>query len=122
MLRDKIVSIFITDPVKQVEFNLLTADKQLNMGIFLSEKGKEELAQKTVLGSEKHLYSAAEQFVVIAGKEEGVGVLQDQLKRSVLKHKEVVTQLKNKAASEYKTSYQEALDLIQKSQEKLQGL
>ena len=48
--RDKIVSFLISDPLKKAEFNLLAADKRLNSGIFLFNKGKEKykLALSTI--------------------------------------------------------------------------
>lgn len=121
-LRDKILSVLISDPIKRVEFNLLMADKRLNMGIFLSEKGKEELAESTVSKGEKYLFSATEQFAVLAVREKGLEVLTDRLKSAIAKHEEVVTQLKQKAADTHQAGYQASLDVVKDSEEKLQGL
>jgi len=48
LFRDRLLDIFIRDPQRKIEFDLLMADKRLNMGVFLAEKGKYELAAETV--------------------------------------------------------------------------
>lgn len=120
--RDRILAILIADPVKRVEFNLLMADKRLNMGIFLSEKGKEQLAESTISQGEEYLLTAVEQFGALAGKQQNLEVLTDKLKAAVVKHEAVVTQMKDKASKEYQKGYTASLQTIKTSQEKLQGL
>lgn len=122
VLRDRIVGILTADPVKRIEFNLLMADKRLNMGIFLSEKGKEELAESTISKGEKYLQQAVDQFAALFGKEKELGALLDQLKKSTDKHKEVITTLREKAEDTHQKGYQSSLDLLDKSTEILQGL
>src|SRR5581483_4884765 len=48
--RDKVVSVLISDPQKQAEFDLLQADKRLGAGIALLKKNKKDykLAESTI--------------------------------------------------------------------------
>lgn len=55
LFRDKLLNLFIRDPQRKLEFNLLMSDKKLNMGVFLIEKGKYELAYKTIKNGQKNL-------------------------------------------------------------------
>lgn len=119
--RDKLLSILITEPVKRIEFNLLMSDKRLNMAIFLSEKGKESLAESTASKAESYLLSSVSEFAILKTKQQGLTSLNDRLTRAVVKHNEAVTQLKNKTASQYQEGYQGSLNILKTSQEKLQN-
>lgn len=121
-LRDKILSILISDSVKRVEFSLLIADKRLNMGIFLSEKGKEELAETTVSKGEKYLNTAVDQFSLLKNKENGPDALLDKLKKSSIKHEEVIKSLKKKAAQAQQDGYESSLNIAKQSREKAFGI
>lgn len=58
--RDRIVGFLISDPLKKAEFNLLVADKRLNSGIFLFNKGKNKysLVISTVSKGENYFEEA----------------------------------------------------------------
>ncbi len=113
VFRDRVVGFLISDPVKQIEFNLLMADKRLNMGVFLSERGKEALAQTTISKSEKYLLQAVEDFGAIYGKREGLAVLREKLENATVKHEDVITKLSAKSPESYKAGYGESLTLVQ---------
>jgi hypothetical protein len=46
-LRDTVLSLLISNPVRKVKFYILMADKHLSMGVVLKEKGKPELAHNS---------------------------------------------------------------------------
>ena len=57
MFRDRVVSMFISDPVKKAEFNLLQADKRLQAGVYLlnKEAAQAELALTAISKGENYL-------------------------------------------------------------------
>lgn len=94
-LRDKLIDIFIADPFKKVEFSILQADKKLNAGVYLVQKGEEkwELAEKTILDSNKHYQDAFNK--IKDAKEQGADAktLNQKLKDSLIKRMEVLEEL-----------------------------
>ena len=54
-VRDWLLKIFISQPVRKTEFEMLLSDKSLNMAIFLADQGKKDLALKTLRISVDHL-------------------------------------------------------------------
>ena len=120
-IRDKLLSIFISNQVKQVEFNLLMADKRLNMGVFLSEKGKEALAETTVSKATKYFLDATEGYARLP-KETTSTVLFDRLTKSGNKHAVVIKQLRDKAPSAFIGGYNGSFEIINKSNLHLQNL
>ena len=120
VLRDRILDFLIKDPVKRIEFNLLMADKRLNMGIFLMEKGKPALAETTVSKGEKYFLKVVQG--VDKAKEQGREVGQEllnKIKRAALKHEEIVLELLEKAPDEQKVGFNTSLELTREIQEKL---
>ena len=120
-IRDKMLSVLISDPVKRVEFNLLMADKRLNMGILLSEKGKEALAETTVSKAEKYFLDAAEGFARLP-RESANGTLLDRLVRSGQKHADSVKQMRDKTSSAFVGGYGGSLEIVDKANLRLQNL
>ncbi|MCL5434803.1 MAG: DUF5667 domain-containing protein [Patescibacteria group bacterium] len=59
-LRDRIVSFFISDPLKKAEFDLLMADVRLNAAQYLFAKGenKYSLAETTISKGENYFYNS----------------------------------------------------------------
>lgn len=53
-LRDRIIEFLISDPIKKAEFDLLSADKRLAIGLALFEKKKFELAESTISKGENY--------------------------------------------------------------------
>ena len=102
--RDKIVSFLISDPLKKAEFNLLAADKRLNSGIFLFNKGKEKykLAISTVSKGENYFEDA----IAKAGEAKKKGLdTNDILRRlsdSAYKHQEVIKSFEKTAGQDFK--------------------
>ena len=111
-VRDRILGIMTINPVKRVEFNLLMADKRLQMGIFLSEKGKEKLAETTIAKGEKYLFVSAQEMAVLKPREDGLQGMLDRLNKAIIKHREAITQLKAKSSPEFQTGYDASLMVV----------
>lgn len=95
MVRDQILLLLITNPVRRVEFHILLADKHLNMGMFLMEKGDAPRAVETIAQGVKYLKKAEEHlFQIPGGGTPEVMSLKDRYEKSLLKHQELISSLK----------------------------
>lgn len=120
VFRDRLLDFLIKDPVKKMEFYLLMADKRLNMGKFLIEKGKPSLAETTVSKGEKYFLKVVEEMK--KAKEGGREISQDllgKIKTASLKHEEAILELLEKAPDEQKLGFNASLELVREIQEKL---
>lgn len=90
-LRDRVLDALITDPIRKSEFYLLQGDKRLQMGLFLVERGKTELAATTVLEGERFMEQAVTMLASVSDQgEEQVRGLADTMKAATGKHVEVL--------------------------------
>lgn len=123
ILRDRILDFLIRDPLKRTEFNLLMSDKRLNMGIYLTDKGKAELAEQTVSKGEKYFIKSLNELE--KAKEQGREVREDLLKKlesSLTKHEEVITTLQERSPENIKSGYESSLEIIKENQERLREI
>lgn len=120
-LRDKIMGFLIRDPLKKTEFNILMSDKRVIMGTQLIEKDKTELADKT-LNEANDFYLAALAQAANAKKQgrEISNDLKSRLTNSLAKHKEVLTEFKEKVPENYQEGYKKILELVNSAEAKLQ--
>lgn len=107
MLRDRIVGILISDPLKKAEFDLLQTDKRLNTGIYLlnKDKSKASLAQSTISKGENYFEEAIKN--VKEAKKQGMDTndIVRRLLDSSYKHQEVLRMLRQKAPKDLKESF-----------------
>lgn len=104
-LRDRIVSFLISDPLKKAEFNLLQADKRLNAGIALFNKGKGDLAHATISKGENYFEKAISELK--EARRQGMGT-SDTARRLFLaakKHQEVLSDLEKRSPDNLKESF-----------------
>jgi len=120
-LRDRVLEFLIRDPLKKADFYLLMSDKRLNMGIFLTDRKQPSLAESTVSKGEKYFFKGVELVENIESQEEKQQ-LANKYKKALLKHEEVVNNLKNNSPEKLKPGYTSSLKLIKKMQEKLDNL
>ena len=122
-IRDKIMDFLIRDPLKRIEFNILMADKRLNMGIILSDQSKHEKAGSIITEAEQFMnYALAEGK---KAKDQGREVRSDIIKKlehSLAKHKEVINELLQKGPESVKKGYEKAVAIIQANQELVPSL
>lgn len=95
-LRDKIIELLITDSISKAEFYLLQADKKLNMGVSLKALGKTEYRAvlTDALNSRTQAITLLEQYVKSGSTLPGY--LIEKIVSSLMKHKEVLTELGEK--------------------------
>lgn len=93
-LRDKILSLLITNQNRKVEFQQLISDKQVNMSVFLIQKGESELGIKTL---EQAVGSIEATKKLVEGlpstRSDEVGNLKVNYGKSLLKYQEVLLAL-----------------------------
>lgn len=125
MLRDRILGWFTADPFKKAEYNLLLADKRLNSGLFLWEKGKIDLAEETFSKGEKYLEQALDEVERAKKTGKDTNALMSRLSLATLKHQEVLNEVLAKAPGPAKEGLknslqnaQKAIERVRKAQEK----
>ena len=111
--RDYILDRLIVDPVRKAEFHILQADKRLNMGLFLLERGNAKLAEETVSKGEKYMHRAV--YELVAYKSSGKTVpayITEKLGKSMEKHKQVLTEIAGTAGETEKSGFAGSLELV----------
>lgn len=122
-LRDWILDKLIVDPFRRADFNILQADKRLNMGIFLIAKGNAVLAEDVVSKGEKYLNSAVYSLIALKNEQKEVPTyMVERLERSLEKHVEVLTDMVKSAPEAQKAGFEGSLKLVTKLQEELAKL
>lgn len=105
VIRDKIVGFLIADPLKKAEFNLLQADKRLNAGIYLFNKGKVSISISTISKAENYF----EESLGKAKKARQEGMEIQEMTRKLIdsskKHQEELSSLEEKAPKNFKTNF-----------------
>lgn len=104
-IRDKTVSFLISDPLKKSEFYLLQADKRLNAGIYLFNKGKVSLSISTISKAQNYF----EQAIGKAKKARSEGMEVKEITRKLInsakKHQEELNSLEKKSPQNFKASF-----------------
>lgn len=110
IIRDRIISFLISDPLKKAEFNLLQADKRLNAGIYLFNSAKQNekkigLAISTISKAENYFHQALEKTK--EAQKEGMEIqeMTRKLINSAKKHQEELDSLEKKSPQDFKTSF-----------------
>jgi len=94
-LRDRIMRMFLSDPVKRIEFSLLQSDKFLSMAMAYADVKKWDRAGKAIIDSQKEMEQAITE--VIAARATGVIIPSHiiiSLERSTVKHKQRADDMK----------------------------
>src|SRR3989344_4302328 len=103
-IRDRIVEILISDPIKKANFELLQADKRLNEGVSLFNKGEKKyaLAETTISKGENYFEKGIAQ--IERAKKQGIitaGTSQ-RFHLASLKHRDTIKSLINKSSGDIK--------------------
>jgi len=106
IIRDKTVGFLISDPLKKAEFDLLQADKRLNAGIFLFNKGKSSLALSTVSKAENYFTQALGQMEEAKRQGRNTSEINGKLKNALEKHKQELGDFVKKAKADTKASFE----------------
>ena len=121
LFRDKLLNLFIQDPQRKIEFNLLMADKRLNMGVFLIEKGKYELAAKTV-GEAQGFINNGIDIINDLQKEDKNLVSKsiiDTYQKSADKQQEVLIIMKINAPENLQKGYEELIQIAEEISQRI---
>ena len=103
-VRDRIIEVLISDPIKKANFELLQADKRLNEGVSLFNKGEKKyaLAETTISKGENYFEKGIAQ--IERAKKQGIitaGTSQ-RFHLASLKHRETIKSLINKSSGDIK--------------------
>ena len=107
-IRDRIVEILISDPIKKANFDLLAADKRLNEGVSLFNKGEKKyaLAESTISKGENYFEQGIS--AIERAKKQGIVTLDvsQRFHLASLKHMEIIKGLINESRGEIKNRLQ----------------
>ncbi len=103
-IRDRIIQVLIVDPIKKANFELLAADKRLNEGVSLFNKGEKKyvLAETTISKGENYFEKGIAQ--VERAKKQGIitASTSQRFHLASLKHREIIKGLVNKSGGDIK--------------------
>jgi hypothetical protein len=119
VIRDKIVEFLISDPLKKSEFDLLQANKRLNAGIFLFNKGKMSLALSTISKAENYFLQALD--ALGKAKEQGRSTdgIEGKLKDALEKHEQELESLTKNSDANLKTDFARELKRVTDFEQRL---
>ena len=92
-LRDNVENLFITDPLKKANYDLLMADKRLAAADDLLKKGKIDLSITTLSKAENYFYLAVQQVTTAKNQGEDVKQTLTNFKTASLKHQQIISQM-----------------------------
>jgi hypothetical protein len=102
-LRDQLLMLLITEPVKKVEFRLLLAEKSLNTSIFLTQQhNKQALAVKTLTQGSEYLKTAETLLAQAPTSSDRLNNVKDRFGKLLTKYTEVVRTLTPQFSDEYR--------------------
>ncbi len=117
-IRDTILGVLITHPVRRAEFHILRSDKKLNMSVFLLEKNNPEISVQALNESAKSLKDAYNLTLEIpAAYTLEVANLEDKLEKSIVKHIEIADAIHSQVGDEQRNQVSQ----IQSQFTELQG-
>jgi len=104
--RDKIVGFLISDPLIKTEFDLLQADKRLNAGIYLFNKGKISLALSTISKAENYFDEALSKLGEAKKEGKNITDMEVKLNQALKKHQQELDILTKKADKNFKAGFE----------------
>lgn len=119
VVRDRIVNFLISDPLKKTEFNLLQADKRLNAGIYLFNKGKTSLAISTISKAENYFEEALNKIEEARIQGRNINEMEGNLRNALRKHKQELEAFVKKASLDFKQSFERELKRVMGFEERL---
>ena len=121
-LRDKIIEILTTDPLKKAEFFLLQSDKNLKTGVMLVERGEGKTAESTISKGENYFEQAIGKIISAKEEQANIDEVLGRTKLSAMKHQEVIKDLINKTKGEIKSGLEKSLKRSQDFEKRLDEL
>ena len=119
MVRDRVVSLLISDPRKKAEFDLLQSDKRLNAGVYLFNKKKFKDAVSIVSKAENYFEQALQKTKEAKAQGMKTSEMTNKLINSSKKHKEVLKSLEEKSPQNFKSNFNIQLQRVDKFVEEI---
>src|SRR3990167_4511171 len=121
-LRDKIIEVLTTDPLKKAEFYLLQSDKNLETGVMLVNRGDGKTAESTISKGENYFEQAISKIISAKEEQANVDEVLGRMQLSSMKHQEVIKDLMNKTKGEIKSGVRKSLKRSQDFEKRLDEL
>ena len=121
-LRDNVLGLFITDPLKKADYDLLMADKRLGGAQALLTKQKDDLAITTLSKSGNYFYQAIQQAAIAKKQGENINDLLSKLTTASMKHQLVILQMAQRANQNTKKTLEAFLNRVKDFQFSAQAL
>ena len=118
VLRDRIESFFISDPLKRAEFSLLQSDKRLSAGVMLFDEGQYDRAESTISKGEKYMQDSLNQATALKEKGQTADPLLQKINLSSQKHVEVIKNLEKKASLDISKRLDVSLNMAEETSKK----
>lgn len=124
VLRDRILEALIRDPIRKINFYLLMADKRLNMGIYLTGKKKFKLAETTISKGEKYMIKGVNQLDEPTLQKNNLDKnnLISKYKTALLKHEQVIKNLKNNSPENIAKGYNSSLKIVREQELRIEEI
>lgn len=115
VLRDRVVSFFISDPQKKAEFDLLQADKRLAAGESLLQENtpNNDLISQTISKGENYFADAVVQISLARQQGQVINDFLSKLQNASIKHQQVLYGMTLKSNDALKQSLLSDIDRMQ---------
>lgn len=111
MVRDRIMEVLISDPIKKANFYLLQADKRTASALMLYEKGDDKMAETTLTKAQKYLEKSLVKAQEVKNSGKDAGDIFARIKDSSLKQKQEIEIISGKS-KEKRESLMDELEKI----------
>jgi hypothetical protein len=109
MIRDRIVLMLTTDPLKRAEIVLLYADKRLGGAQALIDGGKADLGVTTATKGEKYLEQSVLEMEKAKAQGKDTAGLKEKINNASFEHEEILTSLLPKVTEGNRATLEEAI-------------
>lgn len=121
MLRDRIMELLISDPLKKSSFYLLQADKRVSSSIMLFEKGDQDLGQTTLSKAQNYLEKSLEKATSAKNSGKDVGDIFTRIKNSATKQRQEI-EILSKKSKEIEEKLKGDLTRVQKFEKRVKEI
>ena len=111
-LRDNVLGLFITDPLKKAQYDLLMADKRLGGAQALLNKKEDALAITTLSKSGNYFFQAVQQAIITKSQGGNVNDIAGKLVAASLKHQQIIFQMMAVANKNTRGTLQASLNRV----------
>jgi len=119
MIRDRAISFLISDPLRKSEFDLLQADKRLNAGIYLFNKGKISLALSTISKAENYFEQALVKMGEAKIEGKSINEIEKKLRNALKKHRQELEYMTQKVSKNIKGNFEREQERLASFEERL---